>query len=132
MLTAQLSLPRNSYQDLTSRLVLLDRLLPALQNQPGVHSTAIGTSMPFGEDNNSGSVSVEGVMGEMRHAHRRNGVAGDYWQAMGIPLLEGRFLEGGRQPQFPTRVPHRPGFRPPLLAGGKPAGSQTQQRGKVR
>jgi predicted permease len=94
MLTAQLSLPRNSYQDLTSRLVLLERLLPALQNQPGVHSTAIGTSMPFGEDNNSGSVSVEGVMGEMRHAHRRNGVAGDYWQAMGIPLLEGRFLEG--------------------------------------
>jgi predicted permease len=93
VLTAQLSLPRNNYQNTTARLDLLERLLPAIQNQPGVSAVAIGTSMPFGGDNNSGSVSLEGVLGELRHAHRRNGVAGDYWRAMGIPLLEGRFLE---------------------------------------
>jgi len=49
-----------------------------------------------GSDGN-GVVAVEGVGRDESgtDSHYRNGIAGGYWRTMGIPLVEGRFLDDG-------------------------------------
>lgn len=96
VLTGQISLSANHYQDEKARLAFVERLVSAMQAQPGVSSAGVGNLVPFGGDESEGITAVEGAemaSGSSQHAHYRNGVVGNYWQTMGIPLLEGRLLE---------------------------------------
>jgi predicted permease len=95
VLTGQLTLPAKKYPDGKTQLPLVRRLIAAIQAQPGVRSVAVGDLMPFGTENSSGSTTVEGVETKdgLRNVHYRNGIDGQYWQTMGIPLIEGRLLE---------------------------------------
>jgi predicted permease len=95
VLTAELSLPYNQYKDEKVRLAFIDKLGAELGAIPGVSAAGIGSSLPFsgGADNNA--ISIEGrtlAAGESLQAHFTSGVAGSYFQALGIPLREGRFL----------------------------------------
>jgi predicted permease len=99
LLTGRLPLPDRIAAD---SLAFLERLALAIQEQPGVTSVAFSTAMPFGERAISGSITVEGAAqddGSPRRAHYRYGVVGDYWDAMGIPLREGRVFDNPREPQ---------------------------------
>jgi ABC-type antimicrobial peptide transport system permease subunit len=53
--------------------------------------------MPFGGIGDSGVVAIEGVGRDESgtNVHYRNGIAGEYLKTMGIPLIEGRFLNDG-------------------------------------
>ncbi len=96
VLTGSINLAGKEYSTPASRLAYIDRLLTDLRAQPGV--TAVGTSnmLPFGGGNNNNVIAVEGsVQGpkESLRTHYTSMAMGDYWQALGIPLIEGRFLE---------------------------------------
>jgi predicted permease len=96
VLAGQLSLPYKKYPDPAAQLALIERLLAAIQNQPGVASAGVGNLAPFGGNDSSGLTAVEGVQianGGSQQDHYRNGVVGDYWRALNIPLLRGRLLE---------------------------------------
>jgi hypothetical protein len=58
LLTGRLPLPDRTSAD---SLAFLERLAPAIQQQPGVTSVAFSTAMPFGERATSGSITVEGA-----------------------------------------------------------------------
>lgn len=92
VLAGQLSLPYKKYPDPAARLALIERLVAAIQNQPGMASAAVGNLAPFGGNDSSGLTAVEGVQ-IARQDHYRNGVVGSYWRALDIPLLRGRLLE---------------------------------------
>lgn len=95
VLTSKLSLPWSNYKEEKQRIAFSQRLMTELQTLPGVSSVGLCSSIPFtgGSDNNA--ITVEGYTpppGESIRAHYTNGVLGDYFNAMGIALREGRFL----------------------------------------
>lgn len=95
VLTGQLSLPFQKYPNAAAALALVERIVHAIQAQPGVLSVGAGDLVPFGEDDDSGVTAIEGIekVDSGSHPHYRNGVVGDYWRVMGIPLIEGRLLQ---------------------------------------
>jgi len=96
VLTGHLVLPWNDYREPLPRLAFIERLLGELRAQPGVTFAGINTAMPLTGNADNNAVSVEGHVpqpGESLQAHYTAGSAGDYWQAMSVPLREGRFLE---------------------------------------
>jgi predicted permease len=96
VLTGQFTLPFGKYPDESSdRVAVLDRLLEAIGQQPGVAAAGTITNVPLSGDDGKTAVTPKGYVpqpGESQHGHYSYGVTGDYFTALGIPLREGRFL----------------------------------------
>ena len=78
----------------------LERLIAEIEQQPGFGSVAVSTVLPFAGPAVRSSITVEGAAVDAatpRRAHYQYGVVGDYWAAMGIPLLEGRVFTSPRE-----------------------------------
>jgi predicted permease len=96
VLTGSISLPWKSYPDPAKRQAFLERLDAALRVQPGVTAVGFTSALPFTGNESDNAVTVEGVQrapGESVRTHYTSFAHGDYWRALGIPLLAGRFLE---------------------------------------
>jgi predicted permease len=77
------------------RVAVLERLLDAIGQQPGVAAAGTITNVPLSGDNGKTAITPKGYVpppGESLHGHYFYGVAGDYFSALGIPLRQGRFL----------------------------------------
>jgi predicted permease len=100
VLTARLSLPWKNYPEPAPRLAFIERLLSDVRQLPGVLHAGVNDGMPFSGNASDNATAVEGVErapGESIRTHYTMFVAGEYWQALGIPLIEGRFLDDGDQ-----------------------------------
>lgn len=96
VLTASLELPWKSYPEPALRQAFLERLLGELRRLPGVIHAGYGTGVPFIGNVSDNATTVEGVQrapGDSIRTHYTSIAMGDYWQALGIPLIEGRYLE---------------------------------------
>lgn len=97
VLTGHIELPWKTYHDDSIRLAFVERLQAELNALPGVTAAAIHTGMPFAGEANDTGVVPEGyepaTRGPLR-AHFLGGTAGDYWRTLGIPVLQGRKLDG--------------------------------------
>ncbi|MDQ5978433.1 MAG: hypothetical protein QG602_1407 [Verrucomicrobiota bacterium] len=96
VLTGNIALPWKGYPEDAPRLAFMERLLTELRGQPGVVAVGLTSSLPMSGNNNNSATSIEGqepAAGGTVRAHLMTSAAGEYWQAMGIPLIEGRFLE---------------------------------------
>ncbi len=96
VLTGWISLPGIKYPTAGARLAFLERLLAELRAQPGVTTAAITANLPFTNNSNNNATTIEGFKrapGESIRTHYTSAATADYWQALGIPLIEGRFLE---------------------------------------
>ena len=74
---------------------ILDRLLEAIGQQPGVGAAGAITNVPLSGESGKTAVTPKGYVppaGESLHGHYFYQVTGDYFTALGIPLREGRFL----------------------------------------
>jgi predicted permease len=77
------------------RLAVLERLLEAIAQQPGVAAAGTITNVPLSGDNGRTAITPKGYVpqrGESPQGHYLYGITGDYFSAIGIPLREGRFL----------------------------------------
>jgi len=96
VLTADISLPRVRYRDAASRQAFWDRLLLNAKRIPGTAAAGLISTVPFSGRLSSGSYVVAGQPLDpstpMPHA-RQDQVLGDYFRAMGIPLVEGRLFD---------------------------------------
>jgi len=96
VLAGQFTLPFGKYPDESSdRVAVVDRLLDAIGQQPGVAAAGTITNVPLSGDSGKTAVTPKGYVppaGESLHGHYSYGVSGDYFSALGIPLREGRFL----------------------------------------
>jgi predicted permease len=98
ILTGNIMLPQRDYKDVASRVSFAERLSSAICALPGVSHAAFNTQLPFNFHGfrNDAFVSVEGgarKSGEPSQTHFISYVIGDFWPALGIPLLRGRLLE---------------------------------------
>jgi len=74
---------------------ILDRLLEAIGQQPGVGAAAAITNVPLSGQSGKSAVTPKGyvpLVGQSLQGHYSYQVTGDYFTALGIPLREGRFL----------------------------------------
>lgn len=95
-LTASLTLPWKNYPEPPARQAFLERFLEELRALPGATHVGLGSGLPFGSNANNSAVAVEGIErppGEAIRTHYNSFAMGEYWQALGIPLVAGRFLE---------------------------------------
>ncbi|MBK1878887.1 ABC transporter permease [Pelagicoccus mobilis] len=96
VLTASLNLPWKTYPEHEDRLTFVNRLIGELRNQPGVKNVGFTGLLPFGGNTSNNATVVEGhelQPGDSIRAHYVGLAVGEYWQAVGIPLVEGRYLE---------------------------------------
>ncbi|MDQ3421324.1 MAG: ABC transporter permease [Acidobacteriota bacterium] len=95
VLTAQLGLSTARYPNPADRVQFWSRLVEKTQQIPGVTSVGLTTNVPLNGSMSSGSYSIVGYTPAQGEAapHARQEIAGaDYFQAMKIPLIEGRYF----------------------------------------
>jgi putative ABC transport system permease protein len=92
----RISLPEARYSEQHQRLQLFDAVSERIRAVPGVQAVGMTTNLPFDRRTNSTTFRIPGrphVKGEPeRHANLRF-VTGDFFGAMGIPLLHGRVFD---------------------------------------
>ena len=97
-LSASVDLDAPRHAEPEQRRQLIDESLRRLGEIPGVAHAAFTSNLPFSNSNSSGSYRVVGreraAGAASPHALQRQ-IAGDYFQALQIPLLAGRYLEPG-------------------------------------
>jgi predicted permease len=95
VLTAILSLPEERYKTPESLLHFYNELPRGVRSLPGVQSVGLGSDIPWtGYDDNTGGFTIEGKQPpphEEFHA-RYHMATPDYFRALGIPLVRGRFF----------------------------------------
>jgi len=95
VLTAEIALPSANYKTTDNIARFYQRLLSNLNTLPGLRAVGAGTDLPWtGYDENIGGFTIEGKTPpphEEFHA-RYHTASPDYFRAVGIPLLRGRFF----------------------------------------
>jgi predicted permease len=95
LLTFNVSLPERKYAEPQQRVNFYNQLLQNLRNLPGVQSAAIATGLPLGNNGWQNSYNVIGRPEPGRGQRPITEVAyvsPDYFKAMGITLLRGRYF----------------------------------------
>lgn len=95
VLTAEIALPRANYKTTDQVAGFYHRLLADLNTLPGVRAVGAGTDLPWtGYDENIGGFTIEGKTPPPHEefSARYHTASPDYFRAVGIPLLHGRFF----------------------------------------
>jgi predicted permease len=95
VITGQFNLTWSGYHSLDTFHVFFDRLYEETRALPGVSAVGAISNAPTTGSTNTDIVTVPGFTprpGERVLVHDEFAVAGNYFEAMGVPLVEGRFL----------------------------------------
>lgn len=98
VLTAQLVVPAARHPAAADRWRFWQRLIEETQQIPGTTVVGLTSNVPFNGSVSSGSYSIIGFTpppGQPQPHARQEVVGADYFQAMRIPLVEGRFFNDG-------------------------------------
>jgi predicted permease len=91
--TMQLTLPYTRYANNAARMTFYNTLIDQLQAIPGIESAGLASYLPFNGGTDSSPFELPGrplaPNEPPRHANTEV-IAGDYFRAMGIPVLRGR------------------------------------------
>jgi predicted permease len=96
VLTGYLSLPRSEYPDADSRRQFVGELLLDVRGLPGVTAAGITSQVPFGAGGGSSVIVPEGYVpreGESLLSPIRTTAGPGYFEALEIPLIEGRYFQ---------------------------------------
>ncbi len=104
VLTAQIALPAARYATPAASRLFWGRLLERARQIPGATSAGLISNVPFSGDFNAGTYTIVGRQlaptEKLPHA-RQDFVTGDYFQAMQIPLVEGRLFSDSDTAESP-------------------------------
>jgi putative ABC transport system permease protein len=97
-LTARLTLPPSKYPTDDQRRDFAEQAVAALRSLPAVTTVGFSDAVPFGYQNSQGTYYIDGLETSADqpppHGLVRS-VSEDYFQAMRIPLLQGRMFNSG-------------------------------------
>jgi predicted permease len=104
VLTARIVLPSKRYGDEASRSKFFRDLMDRISNLPGVRAAGASTDVPWSGYDENGGFNIEGKMpltdNDTPHG-RYHSATPDYFKAMGIPLVAGRFFTKADQTGAP-------------------------------
>lgn len=106
VLTMTLSMPRARYPKEEQVMDFYQRLTESVKALPGVRAAGLSSDLPWtGYDENSG-FNIEGkdLPPGQSPAGRYHFVSADYFRAIGVPLLAGRFFNASDTAQAPYRI----------------------------
>ncbi|HET9319127.1 MAG TPA: FtsX-like permease family protein, partial [Bryobacteraceae bacterium] len=96
VVTMQLSLPESTYPDDVKTVSFYSQLIDNCRRIPGAGAVGAVQNLPMGNENSQTAFNVEDGAQPTRRADwpftEYSMVAGNYFQAMGIPLRRGRFF----------------------------------------
>jgi predicted permease len=93
VLTARVTLPRDSYLEAERVVGTFEQIVEEAGGIAGVRHAALTSQVPMGPGGGSNGLVPEGkTLEDMVHSRLRM-VSSDYFEAMGIPLLEGRLFQ---------------------------------------
>lgn len=126
VLTVQVTLTEQKYPDLAQRKAFFDKLLAAVQVMPGVESAGGTTTLPFYYGfSNPVKVSLQDrrlLPGDQSPSVPLSHVTPDYFSAMQVPLIAGRFFTAeDRQGSLPVAIVSQE-FARRFFAGADPVG----------
>ena len=107
VVTASIALPSTRYAGLPQIVIFHDRLLAALRSLPGVESVSASVGLPpdvFGSSSDFFVSSRPPADGEFSPLADVLAVDGDYFSALGIPLLSGRVFDERDDGNAPNRA----------------------------
>ena len=96
--TARLTPPEIRYPGVASLRDFTQRVLTRARTLPGVAHLGATSVLPFGSNSNSSVIVAEGYEmepGESLVSPAQAVVTTDYFQALGVPLIEGRYFDEG-------------------------------------
>jgi putative ABC transport system permease protein len=97
ILTMQISASAARYRDNQASIALFERLLERVRQLPGVEAAAVSDSLPPDREGNADTYVIGGrpplLPGELNPITSAPTVSDDYFRALGIPLLKGRFFD---------------------------------------
>jgi predicted permease len=94
VLTAQASLDQADYHDPARFTTLMQQSVAAMQRIPGVMQAAVGLSLPYERGLNSGVMVKDGKQAGQRSMTSEIYITPAYFDALGIPLRDGRAFTG--------------------------------------
>jgi putative ABC transport system permease protein len=106
-LTMVATLPRAKYDNNVKSLQFYNSALEQLRNAPGIKAAGLTTSLPFGQDGNTDGFVIEGqqapAAGNAAETEQAEvlSVAPGTFQALGIPLLQGRDFQNTDDSNIP-------------------------------
>jgi predicted permease len=106
VLTARIVLPRVRYGTQETKNPFFHELIDRISNLPGVRAVGASSDVPWTSYDENSGFTVEGrlsVPNDEPHA-RYHSATPDYFRAMGIPLIKGRFLTDADDPKAPIVV----------------------------
>jgi predicted permease len=95
VLTGRISLPFKNYPNDPARIRFVEGVTAEIERLPGVVTAGVVTNVPLSGNSGKSSATVKGNVvraGESLQGHYSYSVGGDYFEAMGFSLREGRFL----------------------------------------
>jgi predicted permease len=95
VLTAQASLDQADYHDPARFTTLMQQSVAAMQRMPGVMQAAVGLSLPYERGLNDGVMVKDGKQAGQRSMTSEIYITPDYFNALGIPLRDGRAFTDG-------------------------------------
>ena len=108
VLTMQLSLTRAKYPQPEQRAEFFRQLFERIQALPGVESVGTVSELPLSGQENDTNFTVEGktpaAAGSGENNANSRTVSADYFRALGIPLLKGRYFNAQDQKGAPNAV----------------------------
>jgi predicted permease len=105
--TAEFSLPRSRYPDDARLRAFVSNLMSGLRAIPGVIAAGAVNGLPMSGDSNDGAVMIEGyplAAGELPPVPQWTTVDEGYFQALGVPLREGRVFTEADTADAPRAV----------------------------
>lgn len=133
VVTMSLALPQAKYSTSEATDAFHGQLLQRVNALPGVQATGMINYLPLQQWGVNGDVYIEGdppyAPGQAPNAEYRT-VSGDYFQALGIPLISGRFFEATDGANTPTVVLVNQALVKSYLGNKNPIGAHLLQNGK--
>jgi len=133
VLTYELHLPAERY-DSVARAAFYDDFAATVEKIHGVRAAGGVTRLPAtGPYNSWGTNPLTGPLVNRRIEHNaleQRVIAGDYFRAMGIPLLQGRVFDARDEASAPGRVVISKSVAPRLFPGVDPLGQRLRTGGR--
>ena len=96
LLTTQIALPELKYKEADQRTAFFQSVIERVKGLPGVQATGATTSLPLSNESWGKQFSIEGrtppaTLDQVEAVEYRQ-ITPDYFRAVGVPLLKGRFF----------------------------------------